>query len=1077
VKSDGTETDSLNKGTAPSPQTQAVSAQANTPESVPTASEPISLLVRVLERDNVQQALNRVRERNDTPGIDGMTANALPEYLKEHWSVLRAKLATGTYRPQPMQRVEMPGADGKIRLLAVPTMVDRFIQQAIVQVVEAQWKSEGESFQPRNSANRIVRELDILLQNGDRWVLPPKIERFFDKTQHDRLVARLGRRLPDRDLLRLVNRFIKVSRQIHGESEQANTGVPRLGPLTQILALVVLEQLDKEFNRRSARRSAEQNANINILAKGQQAARYAIQSLTGRFSKQEQASDTAQTGEPEPHFQGQPIHSGPTLLTAPLPWLKAYFGIGEASHHRSYLDVTLVISLFIHAAVLLIQFGVPGVNLPNFVAAMDNAFEARQEIRVQLARIDPEPTLPKAIDLTKKPAQVKPRKDTKNLPSPVVKAPDPKAPLPPTVQVDDDMEPAGEGPRPLPGRPTMKTRVLTMVGDNASDFMLPPLEVKDSRRPADDQVLRQARELEAKNKADLIAKQKAAALALRLEEKKRRAEEKAKRLALALEAKQQAELLAQQKAAELALLKLQREEERKQLALKKLAEEAEKRELEAAQLKEKKRQEAEDLKRLALELEAKKQAELAEKQRLDEELAKRLAAELEAKKQAELIAQQKAVELARLKAQQEEEQRQLALKKQAEDEARRLAQEAARLKEKQRLDEELARRLAAELEAKKQAELIAQQKAAELARLKAQQEEEQRQLALKKQAEDEARRLAQEAARLKDKQRLEEELARRLAAELEARKQAELIAQQKAAELARLKAQQEEEQRQLALRKQAEDEARRLAQEAARLKEKQRLEEELARRLAAELEARKQAELIAQQKAAELARLKAQQEEEQRQLALKKQAEEAARREQEVAKLREKQRQEEELARRKAQEAEERRQAEVLAQQKAAELARKKLEQEQAERQARLAEEQRLAQQERDRQYALKLAAQKLAEEAARIEREAAIQRENKRLEEERAQRQREEQARRAEEERLRKLEEDRIRRLQEENARRLEEERARRAAEERAKRKQEELERQQEADRIRRLERQKEAEEENLKFLKKNQGKGTWVY
>ena len=1065
MKSDGPETDNLNKGTEPLRQTQSVSTQAGVSESVSATSEPQSLLLRVLERDNIQLALKRIHERNEAPGIDGMTADELPNYLKEHWSSLRSKLATVAYRPQPMMRVELPSADGKIRLLGIPTMVDRFVQQAIVQVIQAQWEANREIFQPQHSVNRIVREIDVLLKKGDRWVFPPKIERFFDKTPYDQLITRLGRRLPDRNLLRLINRFVKMYRRIYGDSEQVTSGVPRLGPLTQILALVVLEQLEKEFNRRSARRAAEQYAKSSILVKSKRVASQALQSLTSWISKLAQTKGRQErTDAAESIFSGQDpdAASAPKLLKDPLPWLKAYFGIGEASHHRSYLDVTMVISLLVHAALLLIQFGVPDVNLTNFVAVMENTSEPRQEIRVQLAKIDPEPPKPPVIEPPKNPEQIKLRKDLKQ-PRPLLdKTPDPRAPLSPSVQVDDLIEPAGDGPKPVPGRPTMKTKVLTMVDENASDFMLPPLEVRDSRRPAQSQVLQQARELDAKNKADLIAKQKAA-LALRLEEKRKRAEEKAKRLAQELEAKQQAKLLAQQKAEELALLKLQQEEERKQLALKKQAEEAEKRELEAAQLKEKQKlQEEEDRKRLAL--------------------------EQEAQKQAELIAQEKAAEQARLKALQEEEQKQQALKKQAEDEAKRLAQEAARLKEQQRLQEELAKRQAAELEAKKQAELIAQQKAAELARLKAQQEEEQKQQALKKQAEEEARRLAQEAARLKEQQRLQEELAKRQAAELEAKKQAELIAQQKAAEQARLKAQQEEEQRQQALKKQAEEEARRLAQEAARLKEKQRQEEELAKRLAAELEAKKQAELIAQQKAAELARLKAQQEEEQRQQALKKQAEEAARREQELARLKEKQRQEEELAKRLAQEAEAKRlaqeaeakrlaqeaeakrQAELLAQQKAAELARKKLEQEQAERQARLAEEQRLAQQEKDRQLALKIAAQKLAEEAARVAREAAIQLENKRLEEERAKRQREEDARRAEAERLRKLEEDRLRRLQEA-------ERLRREAEERARRKQEELERQMEADRLRRLQQQKEAEEANLKYLKNNQGKGAWVY
>jgi hypothetical protein len=165
-----------------------------------------------------------------------------------------------------------------------------------------------------------------------------------------------------------------------------------------------LSSSTKEFNRRSARRAAEQNANSSILIKSSRVS----QSRHPKPDKPDQQaaesrSDTERTDAAESIFSGQDpdAASAPKLLKDPLPWLKAYFGIGEASHHRSYLDVTMVISLLVHAALLLIQFGVPDVNLTNFVAVMENTSEPRQEIRVQLAKIDPEPPKP-PVDRTAK---------------------------------------------------------------------------------------------------------------------------------------------------------------------------------------------------------------------------------------------------------------------------------------------------------------------------------------------------------------------------------------------------------------------------------------------------------------------------------------------------------------------------------------------------------------------------------------------------------------------------------------------------------------------------------------------------
>ena len=200
MKRDGNASDHLREQAAAMPQDELVAGLSGQPESI----QPEALLAHVLDRANLQRALKQVRQNKGAPGIDGMTVDELPKYLRDHWLGIRAQLEAGSYCPQPVKRVDIPKPDGKTRPLGIPTVLDRFIQQAIAQVISAQWEPHfhrhSYGFRPRRSAHQAVREVQTNIRAGFRWVVDTDVQSFFDQVNHDRLMTRLKSRCTDAGL-------------------------------------------------------------------------------------------------------------------------------------------------------------------------------------------------------------------------------------------------------------------------------------------------------------------------------------------------------------------------------------------------------------------------------------------------------------------------------------------------------------------------------------------------------------------------------------------------------------------------------------------------------------------------------------------------------------------------------------------------------------------------------------------------------------------------------------------------------------------------------------------------------------
>src|SRR5450631_811695 len=209
------------------------------------------LMEEVCGRENCKQALKRVQANKGSAGVDGMTVQQLPEYLKQHWPDIREQLLNGTYKPQPVKRVEIPKPDGGVRKLGIPTVLDRFIQQAVMQVLQGKWdrtfSNHSYGFRPGRSAHQAVEQAQQYIADGYRWCVDLDLEKFFDRVNHDKLIAKIAERVSDKRLLKLIRAFLRAGVMEDGLVSPVDEGTPQGGPLSPLLSNIVLDELDREL--------------------------------------------------------------------------------------------------------------------------------------------------------------------------------------------------------------------------------------------------------------------------------------------------------------------------------------------------------------------------------------------------------------------------------------------------------------------------------------------------------------------------------------------------------------------------------------------------------------------------------------------------------------------------------------------------------------------------------------------------------------------------------------------------------------------------------------------------------------
>jgi RNA-directed DNA polymerase len=241
------------------------------------------LMEEVCDRENLQRAWKRVRSNKGGPGVDGMTIDDARDYLREHWPGIRDQLLEGTYQPQPVKRVEIPKPDGGVRKLGVPRVVDRLIQQAMLQVLQERWdptfSEHSYGFRPGRSAHQAVAQAQRYVAEGYNFVVDLDLEKFFDRVNHDCLMARVAARISDKRVLKLTRAFLNAGVMEGGLVLPVDEGTPQGGPLSPLLSNLMLDDLDKELTRRGHRfcRYAD---DCNIYVRSQRAGERVMASVS-----------------------------------------------------------------------------------------------------------------------------------------------------------------------------------------------------------------------------------------------------------------------------------------------------------------------------------------------------------------------------------------------------------------------------------------------------------------------------------------------------------------------------------------------------------------------------------------------------------------------------------------------------------------------------------------------------------------------------------------------------------------------------------------------------------------------------
>ena len=241
------------------------------------------LMASVVDGENAAKALKAVLRNQGAPGIDGMTTERLRDHGREHWDTIRDKLLAGTYVPSPVKRVEIPKPNGGTRLLGIPTVMDRWIQQMLLQVLQAifdpSFHDRSYGFRPGRSAHDAVAAAQEYIRSGKDWVVDMDITKFFDRVNHDILMHRIGQTIRDKRVLRLIGRYLRAGVMVNGVVQDSEEGTPQGGPLSPLLANIYLDALDRELEQRGMAFSRYAD-DCNVYVSSPAAAERVLASLT-----------------------------------------------------------------------------------------------------------------------------------------------------------------------------------------------------------------------------------------------------------------------------------------------------------------------------------------------------------------------------------------------------------------------------------------------------------------------------------------------------------------------------------------------------------------------------------------------------------------------------------------------------------------------------------------------------------------------------------------------------------------------------------------------------------------------------
>jgi RNA-directed DNA polymerase len=311
------------------------------------------LMEEVCERENLKEALRRVKGNKGSAGVDGITVSQLTDYLKQHWPVIREQLLNGTYEPKPVRRVEIPKPDGGVRKLGIPTVLDRFIQQAVMQVLQRQWdptfSEHSYGFRPGRSAHQAVAQAQQYIVAGYSWVVDLDLEKFFDRVNHDKLMGQVAKRVEDKRLLKLIRAFLNAGVMENGLVSPSVEGTPQGGPLSPLLSNLVLDELDRELDRRGHRylRYAD-DCNIYVRSQraGQRVMKGVTRFITNRLKLKVNETKSAVARPQERKFLGFSFSAGPEVkrIIAPKALERFRHRIREVTRRAKGVSMEMTIA-------------------------------------------------------------------------------------------------------------------------------------------------------------------------------------------------------------------------------------------------------------------------------------------------------------------------------------------------------------------------------------------------------------------------------------------------------------------------------------------------------------------------------------------------------------------------------------------------------------------------------------------------------------------------------------------------------------------------------------------------------------